>query len=120
VNASLIILLLAFGNNPYGITLFITIYSFLFPILYPSIIAKSLSLFPNHKGSASSLNYCLRSFSVWLGTIIGGIIYNNTLIPASLCLLVVSFCALFLYLLSRKLEEKQSVIKPKIILKSNL
>jgi MFS family permease len=85
------------GNNPLLITLFLTLYAFLFPTLHPSIVAKAINLYPDNKASAASLNYSFRTLSVWIGITIGSAVYNESILLASYYLLGATIFIIFLY-----------------------
>ena len=96
-------------NNPYFITLSLTVYSFLFPILYPPIIGKILNSSSYKKCFVSSVCFNIRSFFVWMGTIISGLVYNGSLIPSAIILLLAAATSFMLY----RLTSSSSTLKRK-------
>jgi DHA1 family bicyclomycin/chloramphenicol resistance-like MFS transporter len=87
-------------NNPYYITISLTIYSFLFTILYPPNIIKSFNYFNNNIGLVSGVCFCIRAIFITIGNIIFVFLYNGTIFPAGIVLLIASLISYFLYILN--------------------
>lgn len=101
-----------FADSAYTLTIFMSVYSSGFAILYPIVFASSIVIFPNIKGSASSMIIGMRYF-ICAGLVsLASYFYNGT--PFSLAavifvaLLLVGVLSLFL-LQTDRLNLKSAV-----------
>jgi DHA1 family bicyclomycin/chloramphenicol resistance-like MFS transporter len=86
---------LVFPKSPLLTTSFMTTYAIGAAITYPIIFAKSLDIFPNIKGTASSSIMATRSLLCALFIAFTSYIYDGTLLNVSLGLLLSSLLTVF-------------------------
>ena len=86
---------LLFPKSPFLTTSFMTIYSIGEAITYPIIFTKSLDIFPEIRGTASSTIMASRSLLCALFIAFTSYIYNGTLLNISLGLLLSSLLTVF-------------------------
>jgi DHA1 family bicyclomycin/chloramphenicol resistance-like MFS transporter len=93
---SILLIFSTLDNNPYFITLSLTIYSLLFPFLYPPIISRVLGIYKDDKCFISSVCFNIRNLCVWIGITISSFIYNDSLFPAAIISLLAILIAFML------------------------
>jgi len=86
---------LLFPKSPFLTTSFMTIYSIGAAITYPIIFTKSLDIFPEIRGTASSTIMATRALLCALFIAFTSYIYNGTLLNISLGLLLSSLLTVF-------------------------
>ena len=82
--------IMMFSSSEYYITFCMCLFSFGSASLYPIIFTKSLEVFPNLKGTASSAIMCMRYLICSSLTAIGGLFFNGTVF--SLAVVIFIYC----------------------------
>ena len=93
----------AFPKSPYLTTLFMSGVCLGSAICYPIIFAASLEIFPDLKGTASSLIMSMRSLLCFGCVGITGYLYNGD--PMRIALLVLFVLAICLFLLTNIIQK---------------
>ncbi len=92
---------IVFPENPYLIMLSLAVFSVALPMIFPPVISRCLSIFPDQKGTASALLSSLRYLVIGLCGYLGSVVYDNTLIPAAICMMVISVLAVIMWKMSQ-------------------
>ncbi|WP_027707357.1 multidrug effflux MFS transporter [Zooshikella ganghwensis] len=71
------LMLAVLGNNPLMLTLFMSTFCIGFALLYPIVFGRSMSIFPQISGVASSFNMSTRSLLVVAATSLSSYLYNG-------------------------------------------
>lgn len=106
----LVIISLSQPESPYMITLLVSLIGVGNAIAYPVIFASSLEIFPDIKGTSSSVIMSMRSFICFSFIALTGYTYNGHPIRVSLIILAAMALSLFftgVFLRSGKLELSQ-------------
>ncbi len=85
---SLLIVAIMFDNAPYITTLSMTIFGIGAAITYPVIFAKSMDLFPDIKGTASSAIMALRSLICSIFVAVSSYLYSGKLLTVAAMVLI--------------------------------
>ena len=72
------LIILIFARNPYLLTLGMTIFAGSSPILYPIIFSRSMEVFPEIKGTSSSVVIVIRYLMFFIFTGLTSYFYNKT------------------------------------------
>jgi DHA1 family bicyclomycin/chloramphenicol resistance-like MFS transporter len=96
----LVLLSLVAPKSPYLTTIFMIIFTAGFALIYPPIFSISLDMYPEIKGTASSLIMSMRAFLVAGFVGLSSFIYDGTLLRVSIVMifatLVVTICIFYL------------------------
>ena len=92
---------LLFPENAYFIMLSLAIFSMSLPMLFPPVLSRCISLFPDQKGTASALLSSLRYLVIGICGYLGSFVYNDTLIPAAICMMIISVFAIIMWKISQ-------------------
>jgi DHA1 family bicyclomycin/chloramphenicol resistance-like MFS transporter len=96
----LVLLSLIAPDSPYLTTIFMSIFTMGFALIYPPIFSMSLDMYPEIKGTASSLIMSMRAFLVASFVALSSFLYNGELLHIALVMLVavviVSICIISL------------------------
>jgi predicted MFS family arabinose efflux permease len=88
-------------SNPYLIMLALSVFSMALPMLFPPVISRCLSVFPDQKGTAAALLSSLRYLVIGLCAYLGSIVYDDTLVPAAICMMIISAFAVIMWRISQ-------------------
>ena len=81
------------GGSPLLVTLSMMLFATGFAALYPVVFVYSLEMFPDLRGTASSLLMALRMIVVGGGVALGSLMYNGKLLSLGLILVLMSLLA---------------------------
>ncbi len=96
----LLFISLAAPTSAYGTSFFMSVVAIGDAIIYPIIFSKSLEIFPNYKGVASSAIMGVRTILISLITYLTGTFYNDTLLSyVWVCLVGICFLLLSVHTL---------------------
>lgn len=87
-------------SNPYLIMAALALFSTATPMLFPPVLSKCIAVFPDQKGTASALLSALRYLVIGSCAYFGSVIYDGTLIPASIGVMFVSVLAVLMWKIS--------------------
>lgn len=98
-----------FGDNPYAVMGALAFFSTSLPLLFPPVLSRCITIFPNLKGTASALLSASRYIAIGLLSLLGSALYDGTLIPAAVTMIFVSFAAFLMWKISLKSDSSPVV-----------
>lgn len=104
-----ILLLLFLAESPYALTAMISLYCVGFAICYPVIFGRSMEIFPEKRGTASSVIMSVRSLLVSVLTAAASAFFTGKVVTVAAFMLVGVVVACILALKPARLESKPSM-----------